>query len=203
MPGANNPPLAHVSKEGSPHQARVNAGAVGTLPEQAPVMPSSNVLPSQNATSQPVVATPTSAYGASLRAQNTNPSASPYGGSVISSALSSRGSLGMTVPSSGVNDDGGLSIFDISSLRPEHQGIAQKLRVSVQQVSNLQRRSAVSKAAVELLKMLQRGSLSQDVVQLISNYVNASGTPAAKNEWRQLSNAHFDTIQPFLNLKFL
>lgn len=109
----------------------------------------------------------------------------------------------MSFPVPGAVDDGGLSLFDIASLSPEHQGLAQKLCASIQQVSSVQRRSAVSKAAVELFKMLQRGSLSAEVIALISNYVNAAGTPAAKNEWRRLSNVHFDTIQPFLNLKFL
>lgn len=203
MPGASNSSMAHISKESSLSNTRSNVAAVGTIQQQTSLMPSNDALQPQNTTSQHVAATQPSAYSATFKAQNTHLSVTPYGGSGISSAISSRGSPSIKYSGSNANDDWGLSSFDITSLSSEHQVIAQKLCASVQQVSNLQRRSVVSKAAVKLLEMLQQRSLSESVVQLISNYVNAAGTPAAKNEWRQLSDMHFDTIQPFFNLKFL
>ncbi|EAN79579.1 protein transport protein Sec31, putative [Trypanosoma brucei brucei TREU927] len=100
-------------------------------------------------------------------------------------------------------DDFGLSSFEISSLNPEHRDLAQKLRTTIQQVANAQRRSAIAKAAMELFQALQTGSLPPDVVGLLSEYINCLGSQRSREMWKELATKHFSAIQHINNLKFL
>ncbi|EKF39308.1 protein transport protein Sec31, putative, partial [Trypanosoma cruzi marinkellei] len=203
MPVPGNPPFGVTTREDSMGGSLTNSYGIGNANYQASLTPLENkVLPQNNMPRPPTAAVAPSTYGLQPNA-NKSFMPSPYGSSVVPSAMASRVPGGMPFTAPSTVDDADLSHFDITSLNPSYHAIAQKLCADVQQVSNVQRRLVISKAALELFKLLQRGALSPDVVFLVSNYVNSMGTPLAKNAWRQLSDAHFDVVQPFLNLKFL
>ncbi|KAF5224064.1 hypothetical protein ECC02_002959 [Trypanosoma cruzi] len=203
MPVPGNPPFGVTTREDSMGGSLTNSYGIGNATYQASLTPLENKVLHQNNMSRPPTAAVTpSTYGLQPNA-NKSSMPSPYGSSAIPSAMASRVPGSVPFTASSTVDDADLSHFDITSLNPSYHALAQKLCADVQQVSNAQRRLVISKAALELFKLLQRGALSPDVVFLVSNYVNLMGTPLAKNAWRQLSDAHFDVVQPFLNLKFL
>ena len=96
-----------------------------------------------------------------------------------------------------------LSVAPGSFADPTQQQIAELVVASAAKIADKRRREAVEKSALELLDRMQRGAVSEPVVALLHTFALSLGTPAAKDNWRKLSDAHFDAIQPFLNLKFL
>lgn len=96
-----------------------------------------------------------------------------------------------------------LAVAPGSFANPIEQQIAELVTASAAQIPDKRRREAVEKSAVELLDRMQHGKVSEPVVALLHNFALSLGTPAAKENWRKLSDAHYDAIQPFLNLKFL
>ncbi|KAH9599764.1 WD40 repeat [Trypanosoma melophagium] len=205
MPAYNNPSGISTPKDGLPGDSVSSYRGMGNATLQAQSLSSSqNRFSHQNVMPQPAGPTPSlPVYRAPSNEQRPGPPSTAYGGGTFPSSMPLHPSSAAPPPPTGGVDDGGLSLFDINSLNPAYQALARKLCADIQKISNAQRRSAVSKAALELFKLLQQGALSSEVVGLLTNYVNTTGTPAGKSAWRQLSDMHFDAIQPILNLKFL
>nr|CCC95244.1 unnamed protein product [Trypanosoma congolense IL3000] len=211
-------PMASPSTNMMGTPCRPMGGAAGTLSGIAPTgapgwgaSPQCTQAPGPQATPGSLAPPPpapsaTSAFSAppSTAVQAARPHLPVQGAGVgYPPVMGSRGAPRNLAAAGAVGDDFGLAQFDILSLNPAHHAVAQTLRSAVQQMNNAQRRSAVAKAAVELFKMLQMGSLPQEVIDILSEYVKTLGTPASKSWWRQLSDKHFDVIQPIINLKFL
>lgn len=85
----------------------------------------------------------------------------------------------------------------------EGQQIATAIITATNKITDKRKRDSVEKAALELLGRLTRNEVSAPCVQLLLGFVAALGTPASKEAWRKLSDAHFAEIGPYLNLKFL
>jgi len=97
-----------------------------------------------------------------------------------------------------------IASFDVSCLTNElHQRIASGIIDATVKVTDKRKRDAIEKSGLELFDRLQKGVIPQDVVDSLAAYVASLGTPAAKEHWRKISDAHIGVVQPFLNIKFL
>lgn len=97
-----------------------------------------------------------------------------------------------------------LTAFDINALaNPAHQAIARGIIDATSKVTDKRKRDAIEKSATDLFDRLAKNLLEDAVVEQLGAFVQSLGTAAAKENWRRLSDAHFDKVQPFLNIKFL
>ncbi|KAG8347189.1 hypothetical protein TRVL_01969 [Trypanosoma vivax] len=178
--------VAHLGSAESSSRGGVMPGAAGGQP---PSMPAPNTFARRG------TAVPSSVSGMYPTAQ--------YGSGGYNATMPTFSPTGIPSAAGDAHNDGDLSCFDISKLSSRYHELAQKLITLSRNMDNTPRRLSVSKAIMELFKMLQMGSLSPEAITLVTNYVNAVGTSEAKNAWRQLSERCFQDIQPFVNLKFL
>ena len=94
--------------------------------------------------------------------------------------------------------------YDVASIASgEGQTIANAIIAATNNIKEKRKRDSIEKAALELFARLSRGEVSAPCLALLSAYVAVLGTPAAKDAWRKVSDAHFSEIGPYLNLKFL
>ncbi|CUE94406.1 protein transport protein SEC31, putative [Bodo saltans] len=97
-----------------------------------------------------------------------------------------------------------LSSFNLSSLsNPVHQDIAQSIIDATNKVTDKRKRDAIEKSSNELFDRLGKGLITDDVALMLLAYAKSAGTAAGKENWRKLSDAHYNVVQHFLNIKFL
>jgi hypothetical protein len=97
-----------------------------------------------------------------------------------------------------------LASFDVASLaNPVHQQIARGIIDATAKVTDKRKRDAIEKSSNELFDRLGKGVIPDGVADMLVAYAATAGTPGGKENWRKLSDAHYNTVQHFLNIKFL
>lgn len=83
------------------------------------------------------------------------------------------------------------------------QQLVQRLQQLVSSLADQRRKEAVEPAAVELIRLMQRGALPEDLLQLLLHFVQAAGTPNSPALWTQVSERYPNVVSSFINLRFL
>ena len=97
-----------------------------------------------------------------------------------------------------------IASFDVGAIgNPTQRAVAANVIAHTGRVTDKRKRDAIEKAALELFDRFGKGLISDSVTAMLNEFVSSIGTPGSKENWRRLSDEHFDAVQPFLNLKFL
>ena len=95
---------------------------------------------------------------------------------------------------------------DVSNVAPEYQQVVAVVQARVEKIADKRRRDTTEKAAIALIKQLNANAVAPAVGQLLIAYAAALGAnqaAGAKEQWKIITEKHWDAIQPFHNIKFL